>query len=343
VALEDAGAVRWRPVAPGHPGSRARTALIGVSLVAALALLLPAALADGSAVVFRIAADRAWARDWSAATALYEMSQQLDPWHPAPPKALAVAADHAGDPATALIAARRATELIPGDDESWTNLAILCAANRDVGCAARAAEEAVAYAPTGGSVLVNAALVLDGLGDRAAADDAYRLSELVNLQTTLAFDWPRRVTPGDRIPAEIDRTTGELNLLIATRATGGTVQPARFSAPAVRALAYAMAGDRGDALATLATAQRTAPHEVLTWDISVLLLRHWNLDAARAERIDEALRGGSLPRGSTEPARLVWDVASFRPFPADGLVSGATRLLSPIPWPQAVEALLPSP
>ncbi len=343
VAIEDAGAVRWRPVGGLRPGRVTRPALIGASLVAAVALLLPVGLADGSAVVFRVAADTAWAREWSRATALYKAAMRLDPWQPAGPKALAVAADHAGDSATALAAARRATELNPGDDSAWTNLAILCAATGNSACAGRAADNAIAYTSTGGSELANAALVLEHLGERTAADDAYRRSELVNLQTTLVLDWPRRVDPGTTVPPEMDPTAGELNLLVATRTSGGTVDPSRYAAPAVRALAFAMSGNRGAAMAALATAQHSAPHDVLTWDVSVLLLRHWDLDASRAQRIDEALRGGPLPQGSTEPARLVWDVATFRPFPGDGLVSGATRLLSAHPWLDEVEALLPSP
>lgn len=343
VALEDAGAVRWRP-APGT-GRRAlpRRAALAASLVVAVALVVPAALADASAVVYRTAADRAWARDWSAAAAMYETSVSLDPWQPAGPKALAVAADYAGDSVTALAAAKRATQLNPGDDASWTNLAILCAAAGDGPCAAEAAGQAVAYAPTGGSVLANAALVFEHLGNHQAADDAYRESALVNLQTTLVLDWPRRVAPADAVPAGLDPTVGELNLLVATRMTGGTIDPSHYAAPAVRALALAMLGDRSGALEAVDTAQRSDPHTVLTWDVSVLLLRHWGLDDARALRIDEALRGGPLPGGSSEPARLVWDVATFRPFPADGLVSGATRLLSRDSWLTEMTRLLPSP
>lgn len=342
VALEDAGAVRWRPVSALRRGSGGRRAILALSTVAALALLVPAALGDASAVVYRVAADRAWAEEWPTATALYETSVRLDPWQPAGPKALAVSADHAGDGTTALAAARRATELSPGDDASWTNLAILCAARGDPECASHAAAQAVAYTGTGGSELANAAIVFERLGDQQAADAAYQRSELVNPQTTLLLDWPRRVLPGDTVPAEMDTTSGELNLLIATRATGGTVDPSRYTTPAVQALAYAMVGNRGAALTAMDAAQRSAKSQVLTWDVSVLLLRHWGLDAARAQQVDEALRGGPLPTGGSEPARLVWDVATFRPYPGDGLVSGAVRLLSPDPWLDEVARLLPS-
>ncbi len=341
VALEDAGVVRWQPVARLRPGSATRPVFVGAALVFAAALILPAGLTDTSAVVYRVAADQAWARQWPAATAQYRTAVALDPWQPAGPKALAVAADNAGDAASALAAARRATELSAGDDESWTNLAILCAADGDRACAANAAQKAVDYTPTGGSELANAALVLEHLGNHEAADDAYRQSALVNPQTTIVLAWPRQIDPGSTVPPELDPTSGELNLLVATRTTGGTVDPAQYAAPAVRAFALAMVGDRSGALMAMDTAQRSAPHDVLTWDVSVLLLRHWNLDATRAVRIDEALRGGPLARGGAEPARLTWDVATFRAFPADGLVSGATRLLSPDSWLDEMGRLLP--
>ena len=212
----------------------------------------------------------------------------------------------------------------------------------DTACAARSARKAVDYAPTGGSQIINAAMVFESLGDHASADSAYRLSELVNLNTTLGPAWPRRVDPGTVVPAGMDTTTGELNLLVARARLGESVDPSRFTAPAVRALAYAIEGNRHDALGSLATAQSSAPDNPLTWDIAIVLQRHWGEDASHAEAVDRALRGGPLATGPPQPARLVWDVASFRPFPADGLVSSARRLLATAPWPSTLDPLLPA-
>jgi O-antigen ligase/tetratricopeptide (TPR) repeat protein len=350
IALEDAGAVRWEPlwtrrderVRTGRSRIPRPVPLLAVVL-ASVAIGIPAAFGDAAAIVYRIASDRAWARDWTSAASLYRAAETLDPSHPAAPKALTVAADNAGDRQTALASAHLAVALNPGDDDAWTNLALLCRSSGDTACAARAARKAVDYAPTGGSQLINAAMVFESLGDHASADGAYRLSELVNLNTTLGPAWPRRVDPGTVVPAGMDTTTGELNLLVARATLGDSVDPNQFTAPAVQALAYAIEGNRHDALGRLAAARSAAPDDALTWDMTILLERHWGEDFSYAEAVDRALRGGPLATAPQQPARLVWDVASFRPFPADGLVSSARRLLAASPWPSTLEGLLPAP
>ncbi len=350
IALDDAGAVRWEsPQAwrehrgRGWLGGMPRPVPLIAVVLASAALAIPAVFGDAAAIVYRIASDQAWARDWASAESLYRAAMTLDPSHPAAPKALTVAADNAGDRQTALASAHRAVALNPGDDDAWTNLAILCQESGDAACAARAARKAVDYAPTGGSQLINAAIVFEDLGDHASADGAYRLSELVNLNTTLRMAWPRRVDPGNVAPAGMDTKVGELNLLVARATLGETVVPSQFTVPAVRALASATLGDRRDARDRLAAAQSTAADDALTWDVSILLQQHWGEDSSHAEAVDRVLRGGPLATAPPQPARLVWDVASFRSFPADGLVSSAQRLLAASPWPWTLEPLLPAP
>jgi hypothetical protein len=148
VALADAGAVSWhRP--------RIAVPFVVAGSAAAAALLLAMISGDAAALAYRFGTDAAASHDWRSATAWLVRSAQLDPWHPATPKALAVAADSAGQDDLARSAAGRAVELNAGDAPSWTNLAILCQRADDAACARRASDRAVATASLGGSELIN--------------------------------------------------------------------------------------------------------------------------------------------------------------------------------------------
>jgi hypothetical protein len=47
-----------------------------------------------------------------------------------------------------------------------------------------------------------------------------------------------------------------------------------------------------------------------------------------------------LGGGASRPAFLIFDIATFRAYPADGLVGSAQRLLPDTPWPWVLEPLL---
>jgi hypothetical protein len=51
-------------------------------------------------------------------------------------------------------------------------------------------------------------------------------------------------------------------------------------------------------------------------------------------------RGEPLPEGPSRPASLIFDIATFRAYPADGLVRSAERLQPETPWPWVLEPLL---
>ena len=91
---------------------------------------------------------------------------EIDPWHPAGPAALAVAAEAAGEPDVARRAAEAATALNPGDASAWTNLSLLCGGAGDRGCEVHAAERAAAMARYGPAELLNAAVILEAEGER---------------------------------------------------------------------------------------------------------------------------------------------------------------------------------
>lgn len=337
LVLTDADAVAWRPVALRTPA----WAVAGAGGLALLAVML---LGDASAIAYRAGTDAAAAGDWPAARAWLSRAAALDPTHPTGPKALAVAAERNGESALARRAAERAVALNPGDGASWVNLAILCADDGDEPCARRAVEAAVAHAAPG-AVLANAALVLERLGDPEAADAAYRRSLLTNLFTSLALDWPRSVDLRGATVAELGVESVELNLVIARRARGEEIDPAAYGSPLVEAVAHAMLGERAAAREALDRAIEAAPASPTTWDIAALLLDHWGEDATFALRMSEVARGaqlGSAQLGSAPPQRptLVNDIASFRSYPGDGLVSGADPLLPDEAWPWALERLL---
>jgi tetratricopeptide (TPR) repeat protein len=337
VALTDAGAVRWEPVRP--VGWR-RPLLAAATALGAAALLSVMALGDASAVIYRTGTDAAGSRSWSDALSELQASVRLNPWQPTGPKAVVVAADRAEQPALARAAAERAVLLSTGDGSSWTNLAILCREAGERECVRRAADHAVDSSTIGGVELANAALSYEWLGDRAAADRAYRLSMLTNLWTSLTLRWSRRVTIGDASDSELGVDAAELNLLIARRVTEGRIEPDAYRSDAVRALAFAMIGDRAQAEAASQRAIQAAPDASTGWDVAALLASHYGEDPDHALRVGEVARGAALGNGTAFVPSLVYDIATFRAYPSDGLVGDANRLRPDVPWPWALEPLL---
>jgi tetratricopeptide (TPR) repeat protein len=306
----------------------------------AAGLMVVMLLGNAAAIVYRIGTDAAGEERWPEAYAALRGAVALDPWQPTGPKSLAVAADRLGRSAEARAAAQRAVELGPGDGPSWTNLALLCLAAGDNECARAAAGRAVDTAGAAGRELANAALVYESLGDQEAADRTYRLSLLTNYWTGLTLPWPRHVSVGDGGSSELGVDVAEFNLLIARRLSGEPVQPDDYAGPVTRALAMAMTGDREAALGEIARARRVASSSATTWDISVLLAEHYGDDPRPFARIGEVVRGARLGTGPSRPAFLIFDIATFRAYPADGLVGAATRLLPDIPWPSVLKPLL---
>ena len=337
VVLADVGAVRWAPLA----APRRLGAVLTVGLVA---LAVPWLAGDAAAIAYRGGIDRFADGDSAGAMRSLAQAEALDPWHPATPKALTVAADAAGDAELARRAAQRAVALNPGDGRAWTNLALLCLQSGDGTCAAQAAAQAAARADPFGVELANAALVDDALGATDRADELYRLSLLTNLRTAIALPWPRTVDPGDTPMAAIDPATAQLNLLVARRAAGEPIHPEDYPAPIVRAIAARMTGDRDASEAALAAAQRANPHDLATWDLSALVTWSWGGDPGPATRIGAVIRGSQLvspgTRVSASPPGLTYDIGSFRIYPRDALVGAANRLASEIPYPWLLAPLL---
>ncbi len=333
LVLADAGAVTWQRL------QLARPMALGGGLATA-ALLVVVLIGDAAAIDYRFGSDAALNHDWRASEAWFERSVALDPWHPSGPKSLTVAADMAGDDATARTAAERATELNAGDGPSWTNLAVLCLEAGDDECASHAAHRAVDTASLFGRELANAALVLDRLGDTDAADRAYHLSLLTNLATSLNLAWPRPVDVGTDLAVEIGETSGEINLVVARRTAGEQIDPDRYMDPTARALAAAMVGDRATAEASLDQAIAQFREGVTTWDIAVLLRKHWGEPIDYALAVDRVLRGGPIGDSGPQVPDLSYDIASFRTYPRDGFVAPAVRLLSAQAWPWVLEPLL---
>jgi tetratricopeptide (TPR) repeat protein len=333
MALADAGAVTWH-----RPRLDAWVLLPGA--VAALALIAVMLIGDAAAVAYRLGSDAAGEERWPESTRLLARSVALDPWQPTGHKALAVAAERMGRKGMARDAAERAVALNAGDGQSWTNLALLCLDAGDAACARRAADRAVDAASAPGRELANAALVYEALGDAAAADRAYRLSLLTNYWTGLTQPWPRPVEIGDGRASELGADVAELNLLIGRRVTGEPIVPEDYGGVLAQMLAFGMAGDRPAAEAAIDRAIATARSSPTTWELAALLTRHFGGDADRFLRIGNVARGVPLAESGSFPAFLSFDIATFRAYPADGLVSGAARLLPTTPWPWVLEPLL---
>jgi tetratricopeptide (TPR) repeat protein len=333
VALLDARAVTWRQMQP-------RLRIVAPAVAGVAALIVCGLVADAAAVSFRAGTDAAAVRDWAVAEDRLSMAVRLDPLQPSAAEALAIAADWNGHPARARQMARRAVELNPGDANSWTNLAVLCLAAGDRECASRAADSALRASAHAGLSLINAARVFAATGRPAEADAAYLASLQQLWPTALVVQWPHTVPLGSDLPAERGTELQQLSLLVARRVRDEPLRPAAYASASIRALAFAMVGDRSSARGALAAAIRETPDDAITWDLDALLRRHWGEDDALALRVGAVTRGRPLARGPGSIPTLTRDIAALRAMPADGLVSGAQRLLAPGPWPWVLEPLL---
>ena len=338
LALRDAGAVAWQ-AARLRAGLRA-PAWAAAGLGAA-ALLVVVVLGDAAAIAYRDGIAHISGARWGPGLASLQRAVALDPWHPSGPKSVAVAADRTGNPDLAAAAARRAVELNPGDGPSWTNLALVCMAADDAPCARHAAGRAVDTAAAPGRELANAAMVYEWLGDLDAADRTYRLSLLTNYWTSLTLPWPRPIEVGDGRAAEIAAATADLNLLIGRRALGEPIDAADYPSTYARLLANAMLGDREATEAEVRRAIAEAPASATTWELAALVRRHYGQDVSYELAVSNVARGVALGGGGSGGGRATYDIATFRGYPADGLVRDAVRLVPDEPWPWVLERLLP--
>ena len=334
MALLDAGSVRWVVV---RAAERLPAAI--VASVGAIALVAIMTVGDASAIAYRNGTDAASEDHWDAAAAAFRDAAALDPWDPAAPKALVVAADRLGQTDEARRAAEEAVRLSPGDGPSWINLALLCREQRDRECAREAAGRAVDAATPAGRELANAAVIYQWLGDTASADRAYRLSMLTNYLTGLTQPWPRPITIGDPEASEQSADLEERNVLIARRLTGEPIRVDDYRSAVARALAAAMIGDQARAEEEVRRGLQRDSSSTPMWEVAALLGRHYGTDDGRLERVADATRGQGLPDPS-QPPSLMYDIATFRAYPADGLVTQAERLVPDQPWPWVLEPLL---
>ena len=103
-----------------------------------------------------------------------------------------------------------------------------------------------------------------------------------------------------------------------------------------------MIGDQAIAEEEVRRGLRRDPSSTPRWEVAALLGRHYGTDDGRLERVADATRGqsGSDP---SQPPSLIYDIATFRAYPGDGLVGSAERLVPDQPWPWLIEPLLAPP
>jgi tetratricopeptide (TPR) repeat protein len=341
VALADAGAVTWRPIRPTR-GIRDIAALAATA-VAGTALLAAMVTNDAAAIAYRSGVDAADDGAWPVAVDAFQRAVAMDPWHPLGPDALAVALAVDGRVGEATLATAAAVERNPGNGRAWTNRAVLCGLVGDAACRLEAADRAAATAVLQSPSLVNAALAYEALGRIAEADEAYRRSLLTNPLTSFGAPWPRVVDPGDGSVDPPGLEAPDLNLLLARWAAGVPIDPDAYALAPVRALAFAMRGDDDAARAELDASRGELPASLLTWDIHLVLLRHWGEPTDDVERIAAALRGSPVdpPDHPIEIPGVRYDIGSFRILPRDGFVPQAEDLRVEPLFPWILETVLP--
>jgi hypothetical protein len=101
-----------------------------------------------------------------------------------------------------------------------------------------------------------------------------------------------------------------------------------------------MLGDRLSAQAEVEAAIAAARGSLAAWEAAALLAKHYGDDPSGAIRVADVLRGRPQASGPPGRAALIFDIATFRAYPGDGLVGAADRLLGTQSWPWALEPLL---
>jgi hypothetical protein len=122
--------------------------------------------------------------------------------------------------------------------------------------------------------------------------------------------------------------------------TAEPIVPEDYRRGVVRAFALAMVGDREAAQAEVQAAIAATPGSLAAWEAAALLAQHYGEDPSRAIRVGDILRGRPQAAGPPGRAALIFDIATFRAYPGDGLVAAAHRLLGAQSWPWALEPLL---
>ncbi len=161
--------------------------------------------------------------------------------------------------------------------------------------------------------------------------------------TAFALDWPRDVPIGDATLEDDFGALLEFNRLLGWWAMGEPIDAASIADPATRALAHAMRGERSEAEEWLERAIDTAPDSIVTWDVAIVLRDHWGLPIDDELAIAEVVRGAPFPSRNAPismPSQI-YDIATFRTYPADGFVSGAQRLGTSPPYPWILQRTLP--
>jgi hypothetical protein len=190
---------------------------------------------------------------------------------------------------------------------------------------------------------MNAAVLLERVGEAERADSAFRLSLLSEVTTSFTIDWPRTVRIGDGTIADYTDATSQVNRLLAKHAMGEAIEPAEYADPAVRALAHAARGERSEAEALLAAAIDDAPDQSHVWDIAIVVRDAWGQPIDEELRVAAVIRGRAFPEVDAIPrlARQTFDVGSFRAFPRNGFVRGAIRYAESPVYPWLLGELIP--
>lgn len=337
-ALLDAGAIDWVRLRPAR-----RTVALGSGMAVAIPLLIAMVVADAGGIAYRGGMDAMESGDRDAAARRFARAAAIDPWHPVTAAANGMLLAEQGDLEASRAALSSAVGLNPGNARAWVNLGYVCLDLGDVGCAQEAAGRAVDAAHLQDATLINAALILDATGDAAAADAVYRRSLLTHPLTSFAVSWPRSVGPGDGIVDPAFGPAPELNDLVARRAAGEPIDPARYLVAPVRALAHAVRGEEADAAEWLAEARRSLPLSTLTWEVELVLRHHEGASLGQAARVYASVRGRRVlgPDHPMDPPERSFDLASFRTYPGDGFVARAEHLQVEPVYPWILEGLLP--
>jgi hypothetical protein len=82
------------------------------------------------------------------------------------------------------------------------------------------------------------------------------------------------------------------------------------------------------------------PASSTTWELAALVHRHYGRDVTYELAVGNVARGLALGGGGSGGGRATYDIATFRGYPADGLVREAVRLVPETPWPWVLEPLL---
>jgi hypothetical protein len=121
------------------------------------------------------------------------------------------------------------------------------------------------------------------------------------------------------------------------------IDPDALAHPAIRALAHAMRDERSEAAELMEHAIASHVDDPITWQVVIVVRDHWGEPVDHELRVYAVMRGGRFPprAPASGPPSVTFELAGWRGYPRDELLTDAERLRTAPVYPWAISRTLP--